>query len=663
MKAVYQWVLRTMMKDQTGVMQTLPKKDLVDFNVAMTAERLMQNGFDPMAFKNANQVDNAINQIEAPRNVQQGIKSTDSAKVFDMEGKEIPKGSKIMGGKQAETEAEIAARINEENKKAVKSLKERKRPDVYTLDDYDTTNMSDIQKEIIKTETKLGNLNPKSSDFRERAKPLIDKIEELKNQMSKIKEDDLPMAQGGRAGFKTGLGKRFLNFLKGVGKEKPFSGKEFVDKRKFIGADKIENKINQIKNERVLKEAQEEFKKNPPFKFPEPGSKEYEETLARVQRRLMGDRKLNADGGRIGLKDGPKLSDFVNVQASGSKSGKQQIMGAPEGITADRESINAIVKADIPISQKIDLLAKYQYGKGRTKIEKDDQEIFLDEGGFKSRDIGLGFNKEGEGIGGTLMYNIETGEPEFNIGFRKKFDKGGMTRRTFLKLLGGLASIPIVGKILKPMKVGKTVTKVPIIKTDNVPGKPEWFDALVNKVIIEGDDVTKRFATAERQSIHQKTLDDGSVVRVTEDVDDGAVRVEYESDESMFQEPVQLQYKKPLPDEGDPRPAAEFEVSESGFVSRPDGPDDYIFEGEDMVGSSIRDLESDVSKLKQYATGQKQTLKEFVQSKKRKDKVAKLNEGDLAETNQYIADRQPEPDIDYGVDDYASGGIARMLGE
>ena len=37
----------------------------------------------------------------------------------------------------------------------------------------------------------------------------------------------------------------------------------------------------------------------------------------------------------------------------------------------------------------------------------------------------------------------------------------------------------------------------------------------------------KDIATGERQSIHQKTLDNGSVVRVTEDVDDGAVRAEY----------------------------------------------------------------------------------------------------------------------------------------
>ena len=136
--------------------------------------------------------------------------------------------------------------------------------------------------------------------------------------------------------------------------------------------------------------------------------------------------------------------------------------------------------------------------------------------------------------------------------------KDGMTRRTFLKILGGAMSIPIIGKFLKPMKVGKTVTKVPMIKTDDVAGK-KWFDALVNKVIVEGDDVTKRFATGERQSIHQKTLDDGSVVRVTEDIDDGAVRVEYQSETDMYLMMYKLQYKKPLPDERDPRPTAEFD--------------------------------------------------------------------------------------------------------
>ena len=95
MKAVLQWVLRTMMKDQTGIVRTMPKKDLVDFNVAMTMERLMRNGINPNSYKNANQVENAINQIEAPRNVQQGIKSTKTAEVFELEGKKIDPKNKI----------------------------------------------------------------------------------------------------------------------------------------------------------------------------------------------------------------------------------------------------------------------------------------------------------------------------------------------------------------------------------------------------------------------------------------------------------------------------------------------------------------------------------------------------------------------------------------
>ena len=126
-----------------------------------------------------------------------------------------------------------------------------------------------------------------------------------------------------------------------------------------------------------------------------------------------------AEGGRIGYKDGPKF----DVQATGSKSGKQQIKGAPEGITMDSETLNAIINANIPITEKINLLGRFKYGKGRTRIEKDDQEIFMDEGGFKSRDIGLGFNNDGKGIGGTLMYNIETGKPELRL--IKKFAEGG----------------------------------------------------------------------------------------------------------------------------------------------------------------------------------------------------------------------------------------------
>ena len=344
MKAVVQWVLRTMMKDQTGIVRTMPKKDLIDFNVAITMEKLMRNGIDPNALKNANQVENVINQIEAPRNVQQGITSTKSAKVFNTAGEELDPNQPIIGGTQSgkkintdafirkaeaqETEAEIAERLSRENKESAARIKNKKM-----------------------VEDAVDNASP---------------------------------------GF------------------------------------------------------------------------------------VKGDRKYNAQ------------------------------------LVADD-------------------LAEKRFGKDFYDLDQRQQIDLYDEA-FTG-----------------LMKKYEDDLPMAKGGIARLGFKDGMTRRTFLKILGGAMSIPIIGKFLKPLKTAKGVTKVPMIKTDNVPGKPEWFDQLVNKVILEGDDVTKKFATGERQSIHQKTLDDGSVVRVTEDVDDGAVRVEYDSEANVFEDTEQMEYKKPLP--------------------------------------------------------------------------------------------------------------------
>ena len=281
---------------------------------------------------------------------------------------------------------------------------------------------------------------------------------------------------------------------------------------------------------------------------------------------------------------------------------------------------------------------------------------------YKAAELFLGKKLRGDESADELIQMLNRQEMRAEGGRIGYKDGPDMGRRTFLKILGGLAAVPIIGKFIKPLKVGKTIKKVPIIQTENVPGKPEWFDALVNKVIIEGDDVTKKFATGERQAIHQKDLADGTTVRVTQDMDDGAVRVEYESDANMFEDTVQMEYKKPLPDEGDPNPAAEFKTSESGIVGRADGPDDYSMDIEEVGGTSIKDLDSDVSKLKEYATGQKPTIKEIVQSKRRKDRVKYYQSPDGQV--DYVTTRQgdyvpPEPE-DF---DFASGGIARMLGE
>ena len=251
MKAVLQWVLRTMMKDQTGIVQTMPKKDIVDFNVAMTMERLMRNGIDPNSLKNANQVENAINQIEAPRNVQQGIKSTKSAKVFDLEGKEIDPKKGIMGGKQAvenktmlddaiddaspgfsgdrKVDAELVAEnLAERMGKVYDDLSTKERLDLYDqaytgLSKQRFKNMkkpiaeglSDKEFKSEKTSFRL-NIAKNSPEFnQDLAKKIINReiYTDLSDSQRKQFLDDLDFvlknprdgnAQGGRAGFSNG---------------------------------------------------------------------------------------------------------------------------------------------------------------------------------------------------------------------------------------------------------------------------------------------------------------------------------------------------------------------------------------------------------------------------------------------------------------------------
>ena len=123
-------------------------------------------------------------------------------------------------------------------------------------------------------------------------------------------------------------------------------------------------------------------------------------------------------------------------------------------------------------------------------------------------------------------------------------------RRKFLKVAAGLAALPVVGKFFKwakPLAKTKSLTSVPI--KAGVDGMPPWFPKLVNKVIKEGDDVTKKFATQERQIVHKTNLprSDTDVI-VTQDLTTGNVSVEIGAGKHGFSEghygqPVRLEYK------------------------------------------------------------------------------------------------------------------------
>ena len=712
-------------RSDDGIMITLKDPQKVTLAENIMAELLMRNGIDPRIIGSEQELKFLLQQIENARirEIQNtGIKNTESAKVFNIEGQQLDPNKPIMGGTQTgkelskelsdrlsgkntelikqriadkkiesdepppgsrggeddiaapvmnvedapegfidfvrtkdpeaaaklqKAEDDIKAKIEAGNKRYLEKIKKQKEEGTYKRYNPEEGSQLDLQikeeyQKAIRGESKLfaGKFEGTEDDFR--------------NMLDEMTDD---FASGGRVGFKGGLSKLL---------------KEFMERRKFLKTMVGNTEKNKRARELdMLKETMEKARENPGFEFPS-GKELRTEIEKKIGPILLKDRKLNADGGRIGLKIGtgkrflqrvfgkerfeemksrdPEmyvgLLEVVDMYRKRDKEGLKMYLQKFLPHMDDAEIEAFIIGSDGTeglVGELIRLGSGRDYA-GKIEMMKKAEEM------KKLRDLEVTDDmiRKPNADGGIMRLGLKEGS--------------GMSRRTFLKFLAGAASIPIVGKIFKPLKIGKTVTKVPIIKTDNVPGKPEWFDQLVNKVILEGDDVTKRFATVDREVVHMKKLDDDNQVLVYQDVDAGTVRVEYNSADNMFGEQVDLRYKKPNPDEGDPSPSAEFEVEESGIVGRADGPDDYSMEVEGMGGSSISDLESDLTKLKTYATGQKPTIKELADSMKRKKNV-RYYETPEGQTD-YVTTRQGDEVPDYDdYADYASGGIARMLGE
>ena len=125
------------------------------------------------------------------------------------------------------------------------------------------------------------------------------------------------------------------------------------------------------------------------------------------------------------MEEDKKIIDFIKPTVEFTKSGRQDIPNTP--LEIDKTTLNALVEADIPITDKLNIISNIYYGKNRDQIFFDDQEIFVDEGRGRSRDVGIKYNfdDDDEGLGLLLKKNIDTGKDEAMIRFLKKFLSGG----------------------------------------------------------------------------------------------------------------------------------------------------------------------------------------------------------------------------------------------
>ena len=248
---------------------------------------------------------------------------------------------------------------------------------------------------------------------------------------------------------------------------------------------------------------------------------------------------------------------------------------------------------------------------------------------------------------------------------RTGFKKGGdMSRRGFMKIIAGLAALPVVGKYFKLAKPAAKVAST--IAKSNAPGMPIWFPKLVQRVIKEGEDVTKTAGALERQTVHSVKLpQSGTELTVTRDLVTEDIIVDIGMGKHGWPagrhgQPTQLILKKGEWIEPDVTKAGkvkgkgvktkdEFIVDEAEFTGG--HPENVKFE--ESVQFKYGDHGSDFGEVERFATRKKNIDKKIVGKQRDKDNWAEGRAEAEAE-----AQRVDNPDIEY-----AKGGLAYLLGE
>jgi len=612
-------------RSDDGIMITLKDPQKVEFQTAMMQDLLMRRGIDPNAIQSEAQLKMIINQIKAMEKAedaaQSGIRNTESAKVFNRMGEELDPNQPIVGGTQPgkSIDQDTFRRLAETNTQRIKQKISGKKIESDEPPPGSRGGPDDIAAPVQSSEETIKNMIEAEN------KKTVNKIKQRQKMLAEAIDNQSPSLSGDRK----------------------------VDAD--LVAEDLAERMGLVYDDLPTKER----------------LKLYDEAYQALTKKKFDPPEDLATGGRVGLKFGTGKRFLQKV--FGKEKFEEMKTRDPEMYVGllevvdmyrkrDKEGLKMYLQKFLP---HMDDEAIEDFIRGSDGTEGLIGELIRLGSGrdYKGKIEMIKRAEEMRKLDDLEVTDDMIRKPNADGGIMRLGFKDGMNRRTFLKIFSGLVSLPIIGKVLKPLKVGKKVTQVPIIKTGDVPGKPEWFDQLVNKVILEGDDVTKRFATQERQVIHMKKIDDETSVTVTQDLNDGSIMVDVDDPirnvmgESGDDTSVMMMLKKNLGDESNPAGPDEFSFTEADMRNYMDGPDDYTTEFTENTVQKMSDLTSDLGKIKSYATGKKQTMKEFIESKKRQDKVRFAEE----KPAEYAAERGP--DIDYSDYDYASGGIARMLGE
>ena len=348
-------------------------------------------------------------------------------------------------------------------------------------------------KETIKRKSMI---DPKLTQ-EENIKNIMEENKAAAKRLEEKMKDPDKKAEGGRTGyFKGGVINAIKNLLK---KQK---SKKTGDKIYGVGGEEID--VADFKKSLGLDEATDK--------------KSMEDLEKKLQMIIGRDRTKHAEGGlmRLGFENGSPPSIKLFPRAQGKITDQKAGAGgnAPNITLRDIDyGVTGLIKDDR-------FFGGAEIDKGKVKIDvttPGGDTLFKDT--ISKKDavnfiLGLG-DPEGD----KFQIKADEGLNNINLVVRKKFQKGSPPskgRRNFLKLMGGLAALPVVGKFFKFAKPTSTAVQA----AKEAKGVPSYFPKLVEKIKLLGDDLTSTRATGERQVVKEY-----KGYELTEEMDTGKLTI------------------------------------------------------------------------------------------------------------------------------------------
>jgi len=313
-------------------------------------------------------------------------------------------------------------------------------------------------------------------------KPIRESLEDFVDDAGGVNPDDprgiddfIPdpdkKADGGRIGYKSGLTKKLLEL---------FKTKPKGDKIYGVGGKEID--VADLKKSLGLDEATQK--------------KDMENLEKKLQMIIGRDRTKHTTGGRAGFANGSEgimsLRDAPSILLRPRASGMTREQQIAPGINLSERDINYGISG---ILQGDKFYGGASLDKGKVKLDvetEDGQTLFKD---TIAKDDALNFivgmgDPKGEKDKFQIKFDDDLEnmslilKKSFAEGGRANFEKGGMSRRQFMKIMGGIASLPFIGKFFKGAKPAAKVAEVATKTTAGQP--PEYFFDLAAKIKILG---------------------------------------------------------------------------------------------------------------------------------------------------------------------------------